>query len=558
MPAAPATESRIWRVLVPLAFLALTAYWTWPFPIHPGSTIPAMIGGDVSISISKFQTLALEGVNPFERTLMRTVQWPDGVGTTPGIEFVSILSALWLFGTAHTIGAVAGHGLLAAGGHLLTALVTYGFVSAVTGSRRAGLVAGAAYGFASHMSIVVWAASTYGHMWLFILPMWGFWRLAQEPGAKRALLAGASAAPAIFWTPYFALHVTVVGAACLLVFLAVGDAPAARRLKLAGLSIAPWLATVAVYVAIGLATKFSDVPARQTQDFFEQSAHPYMYLVPGWFSSLWGQGPAEWTAARVPRAAGVNLYLGWSVLLLGLVAVAAVLVPALRRRTWSGPAIAGLMGLSVAAWCFIFSLPPKVLDSRVPLPSSLIFEVEPALRAGQRFVMPLMAGTAVLAGIGAWVLLRRFGARPLAGAAIALGLTAVVLADIKIEPAGAWSRTSPPSRALAELEERPPAPAIHYMVNGLLDSPSMRACFVQPEHGKVIANGCAIGGRSPRLTAWQDTPVCEALVDQRKIGIRYVIVDNSRPDVIACFDDAELPRSELVARDEQVTVIEWR
>jgi hypothetical protein len=192
------------------------------------------------------------------------------------------------------------------------------------------------------------------------------------------------------------------------------------------------------------------------------------------------------------------------------------------------------------------------------MPSAAIFAVEPALRAGQRFVMPLMGGTAVLAGLGAWWLLGRVRGRALVGGALALLLAAAVLVDIRISPVGAWSRTSPPSPALAVLKKQPKGVVIHYLQNGLLDAPSMRACFVQPEHGMVMANACAINGRSPRLVHFQDTFVCDALVEERKLGIRYVIVDNFHPEIVDCFKEAKLGPSRLVARDDQLTVMEFR
>ncbi len=51
------------------------------------------------------------------------------------------------------------------------------------------------------------ADSTYTHMWLYLLPMWAFWRLATQYAHKQAIMAAASLLPAVFWTPYFAFHI---------------------------------------------------------------------------------------------------------------------------------------------------------------------------------------------------------------------------------------------------------------------------------------------------------------------------------------------------------------
>lgn len=172
-----------------------------------------------------------------------------------------------------------------------------------------------------------------------------------------------------------------------------------RALLLAGV---PVVVAAVGLVTIGVLTGFADQPNRPLSDVYEQSAHPLMYVTPG-ADTTWthlGSGAAkalrDATVAAVPRAAATNLYLGLSVLLLAVIGLVGVGLPWLRSRApeRDGPAIAVLLGAAVVFTCFTFSLPPTLRG--VPMPGLLIHQLAPGLRAGQRFVMPLMAGLSVM------------------------------------------------------------------------------------------------------------------------------------------------------------------
>jgi hypothetical protein len=545
------------RFVGPGLFLLLAVAVTWPFAIHPGSTTSAFIGGDVTISITKFRLLADEGLGPFSSGVLHTVGWPGGVRVTPTVDTVSWINTAYLYLGTLVMGSIATHGLMALLGMFLTATITMAFVTEITGSRLAGFVAGTAYGFFAHMIVIAWAASTYTWMFLLLLPMWAMYRLAREPSLRRAILAGLAYLPALYGTPYFGVHAGVVAGTSLLVFVlvrAAEDAPLRRRLTLAAVVVTPWVAGLAIYLAIGVANDFTGVPTPPEKDHYEQAAHPLMYVVPATDATLYGDAANEWLARRVPRAAGVQLYLGISVVLLALVGFVTALAPWVRSRARVAPpaALAALMAGAVALATFGCSMPPRVWNHRLPTPSALIFAIEPGLRAGQRFVMPLMGAMAVLAGLGAWALLRRFAARP----AVAVGLTAVLAAvvfmDTHMAPPDNWVRTPPKSAALAKLAAEPPGPTLHWHYSGFLPVPAPRACFLQPQHHKVLVNDCALRlDRNPPLVKWDQIPACEAIADARRTGVRYVIVDIARQDVVKCFDREP---SRIVGRDADMTV----
>lgn len=168
-----------------------------PWLLHPTSRIAAAVGGDVSSSIIKFDQLGSGHVVPFLPGHLDGVAWPRGLPTTPGIDGASILSSMFLWVGSMLFGSIAAHGLEALLGYALTAGVTFAFTRRATGSFAAGVVAGVSYGFFPHMVAMVHAATTYSHMWLFILPIWAMWELAMRQSARRGLLAGAAVVPAM-------------------------------------------------------------------------------------------------------------------------------------------------------------------------------------------------------------------------------------------------------------------------------------------------------------------------------------------------------------------------
>jgi hypothetical protein len=545
--------------LPPFVFLALALSATWPWALRPSTVVMAPTGGDVSTSISKFNAIVASGAVPFISDRITSVGFPDGLHTTPGVDSAAGLSTLYLWVGSAVIGPVQAHGLLAVLGFFLTATITYLFVRRVTGSVGAGLVAGIAYGFFPHLRLMAAAATTYTHMWLFILALWAFWNLSQAPTRRNAVLAGASLVPSIFWTPYYALHVSVLATACCIVLFLVAPQIELRRRRLALVAV-PWVSALVVYVGIGVVTSFSDAPDRPLSDFYEQAAHPLMYVWPGVFTG-WGSGIYEALVRHVPRASNANIYVGLSVIALGAIAVFANLGPWLRRRFRGRPspqAMAALLALAVVVASFACSMPPRVLQHHVPTPSTLIFHVTPGLRAGQRFVMPLMAGAAVLAGLGTAAVLRRLPRTAMLPVAAAIAL--VVAVDLRTNPPGMPAELTAHPPALEALAQAPKAPAVEVFPWGILGGQPQRACMAQLVHKKLLVNTCSIGPAPPRVANVALQPMCRALRQLHGSGLRYVIVDLPVPDnVKACFRRrSSLGGWRVLAQDAQYRVLELR
>jgi hypothetical protein len=557
--AKPLFSARTVRLVLPLVlFLLLGLQETWPWVLHPGSRISAPIGGDVSSSIAKFGVLAREHIVPWLPARMHTVGWPLGLKTTPGLDAVSILSSTPLWVGSMLVGPIAAHGVAAVLAYFLTATVTFLFIRRVTGSAMAGTVAGFAYGFFPHLSGMVYADITYAHMWLFILPLWALWELVRAPSRRRGLVAGGAVVLAMFWTPYYAEHAVVIFVSAL---IALGLL--ARRLELPRRllcwALVPVAVAGAVQVFIGRLTGFEDQPARPVSDVYEQSAHPLMYVMPGYASS-WTRAGArvtDWSYRTlvdlVPRAHQTNLYIGLSVLALAVVAVVRVVVPWWRTRSpdLAGPATAAVIGGAAVIGAFVFSLPPRVslVGISVPLPELAVHHLVPGLRAGQRFVMPLMGGMSVLAGVGAWSLLRRLSARW--AAVVGIALCATVIIDLSTSFPGAWGPSAPATPAIRALAKAPPGPTLEATPYGFIGRDPQRACQLQEFHGHPLFNTCAIQQVPLPLLRIASLPACDAIDELRDRGLRYIIEEPMRPDVVGdCLrDDPRLRNARTLAVD---------
>jgi hypothetical protein len=545
-------------------YFAASAALLWPFVAHPRSTLTAPLGLDVTGSVAYFNAIASEGTSPFTGGRLKTIGYPDGVAKREAIQTASALSsgALW-FGSV-TVGAIAAHGFEALLGLFLTAVVTFLFVRWATGSTGAGFVSGVAYGFFPHMVGIARAAPTYTHMWLYLLPIWAFTAVVLEPTRRRAVLAGASVVPAIFWTPYFTEHVLVLSVGSGLVAAAfIKSRWGWRRLwTTLGWAAGPPVAASFLYVVLVVSRgAAAQAPVRTSQDPYDLSAHPLMFVLPGsvsaWRNIGFGTDLYAYLVRRVPRAAYTDLYVGWSVLVLAAIG----LVWALRRRraAWSQeerqlapPVVAALLAAAGAFACLAASGPPTVrfehLGITIPTPSWLISHAEPQLRTGQRFVMPIMGGLAVLAGVGTAALLARRGraARLVITVAVAL----VVAVDLRTSISDR-TFSVPRSQALAALRAAPPGPAIDYSTGSLLVGAVTAPCIWQIQHRKTLVNPCDTTYFPPLVFKLNDTRDCRNLGRLASIGVRYVISYRQSHVFAGCHGAHRL---RPLARDKYFTV----
>ncbi|HET8669151.1 MAG TPA: hypothetical protein VFM05_00590, partial [Candidatus Saccharimonadales bacterium] len=277
-------------ILAFLFFLVVALAVTYPFVTSPKHTLTAPLASDTTSSVIQYEAFVREGLNPFTSTEYRLVGQPDGIPIAPGVNRVSFLSVLLLWVNSSLFGAITAHSLQTVTGFLLTAFITFLFVRSVTKSSAAGVVGGLIYGFWPQILGLGRAAPTYTHMWLFILPLWAFWSLAANGLSKRrVVLAALSVVPAIFWTPYYAFHILLVGGTCLGIASLVlyKNAGLKKTALLIFVVLGSWFIAYGAYIVVGMTAPASEVPVRTIEEAYQQSAHPLMYLLPGEYTH-WG------------------------------------------------------------------------------------------------------------------------------------------------------------------------------------------------------------------------------------------------------------------------------
>lgn len=552
-----------WRVAFAiLTYVAIAAAFTFPFMLHPADTLTAPLSFDVAGSVSKFQLILKEHQNPFLVDHFSTIGWPVGVTLYPAIDRESWILTLYSWIGSALFGPILMVSLLNVLGLILTAAIMFFLVRRVCGSTAASFIAGLAFGFFPHMLLIGSAAPAYCWMWMLLLPIWAYYNLALSPSARGGVLAGLAPLPAIFWTPYFALHVGVVTLACAAVVaireILLPDAGVKRLVQFAPAVLIPLLG-LAAYLLIAVLSQFSGVPARPLQDAFQESAHPLMYVIPGWGSS-WGDAPYDFLERVVPRAHETNLYVGYSVILLSLVALWAAARAVAKQGTAalrSGLVVLTLLAAAVVFFCFLFSLPPRLTlaGHAFPMPDALVIKVQPAFRGGQRFVMPLMSGMAVLAGLGVYKLQNVLPRR--ATPVLVLVLAPLVLIDLFAYRPQSVNQV-PRSPALAALRTQPSGPAFQYIPSdGSGRLPPINACLLQPQHDKPLVDPCGLVVPSEKYLKWISEPDCRSLGEIRTAGVRYVIVDDSLLNLLQCMDGGLSSYSRKVADDGKLSIYQF-
>ncbi len=534
--------------LIALAiYVALATAVTWPFAIHPLTTLTAPIGGDISSSVAKFGSVALQHSNPFANSHLDYLSYPDGVEGNLGVDRVSFFSTLWLWLASLLINPITAHSLLTYTGYFLTAFITYLFIRQVTKSPQAGFIAGLVYGFWPHMYALARADCTYTQMWLFLLPPWAAYRFIKQQSWQRLTLLALSIVPAVFWTPYYAFHVLIVAGSCGLVLM--GWLLMKRHFIWAIIVVVTlmigWGGVIGVYWVVGHSAPAASIPVRSIDEIYQQSAHPLMYVLPGAFTG-WGAFLTQKLVKHVTRAAGANLYIGLSVIVLiftgSLVAIWRRYVSRSDKRLPVYTPLA-LMAAFAAVACLLFSLPPTLVIHHVTIatPNWLVAHFVPALRAGQRFVMPLMGMVAILAGLSAHLVLQRLPSRTRILLVTALSL--IIWADLWT-PFPNRTATIAISPALKVLSHQVPHPAAAFHDSSLVTSPAAEFCIYQIQHRLRLVNDCGFGRSNeykntlpPRLEYLTNLPACDQLETLKVLGIGYVITDRAEHKIFGCGSD---------------------
>lgn len=529
-------------------FFVYAVVMTWPFAIHPNSTLPAPLVGDVSNSVSKFSEIKRDGLDPFFDSRIPTISAPDGVRSNVGVDRVSFFSTLFLWITTNVTSALFAESALVFLGYFLTGLITFLFIRSVTGSSRIAFLAGFIYSFFPLFISLARAAPIYDHMWLYILPVWAFIKLAQVPGKKNLLLAIFSIVPALFWTPYYSFHILLVGLASIVVYSALlyRRSGVILTLKTVAIISVSWLAFCALYYVIGMSSSSGDIPVRTLQEAYDQSVQPLMYVLPPAFS-WWGVKGYDFLYHHIPRAKDTNLYLGVSVLIITGIGTVSLVTRRIRTTLPSNIKILGAFAAAVIILAFGFSLAPTIgiFGINIPTPNYLVTHFVPALRASQRLTMPLMLGVVMMTSVGLYVVFKKISKKYLAITTI--GIFIIMAFDLSIHPPQLTSLI-PTNASMAQLSTLKTGITAQYVNGSLVGDPAQLPCQTQFQHHQPLFNHCGMDMYRPAsLAPGQMKPVeryqiatltlSSQLDKLATLHIRYVIVNRSDRRVVDALQE---------------------
>lgn len=544
-------------VFVFCGFLVAVLLITLPFALKPFQTLISPINGDAGYSSILFEAIKREHLNPFVDGFAQSVAYPDGITNNTGVNRVSFFSTLLLWAGTLITNAIFTHSFLAILGVVLSGYVTFLFVKRLTGEAIPAVLSGLIIMAMPAMISILFSASAYTHMWLYTIAVWCLWWLCLDrPSMKRFLKAYGIMFLTLFWTPYYTFHILLIVMAMSVVVAVLYKKRYGWRTALFYLVPAAITLMIfaGIYYGVGITAEHAEVPARTVDEIYQQSSHPLMYVLPGMFTVAW-QGAYSFLTELVPRAAYTSLYIGVSTLI-----VAGFSLVLLRRDSGNKELKYGiLLGVTVVVVSFLFSLAPTVhfAGITIPTPNYAIAQFVPSLRAGQRLVMPLIAGITILLGIGLYFISKRLPHRY--GSLVIILLAVVIIVDIASFPAARYTVTERRD-IFHELSTKKEGLTAVYLHNSLVSNPGQNICYPQFQHGMPLVNDCAIQ-RDPynfdkpkkTLASIVILPLCEQLQSLHKRHVAYVIVSkDDNIDITNCLDDQHVYK--VIMQDVAYTI----
>lgn len=523
-------------LLAASAYLAYAVFITWPFALHPTSTLYGLVGLDLTGGIGWANAFAEINRPPFIPGVNPLLDAPDGLNSPWTLELASLPSSALTWVLASTIGGVAGSGVFILTNLAGSALAMFLLARRITGSAPGAFVAGLAFGFWPYQ--FAYAAQPLTSGWVLVLAFWRALRLVEEPTWRNGLWMGLSAVLVVAWIQYWML----IGGVLLVTLGAVALIIAWRRRELRRAATG-WAVATAIVVAwfglLGTAVLASggnsgSPPVRDAADSVRYSARPAMYVVPSGDQPIVGRWTGSLLADRYEQRDSVAeyspIYFGLSVLALatlGLIAAWPFVRAVWRRRARSGTTLVAGAGALAAALLvpvgLLWSAPPelRVLGIEIWTPSHVVLWFTTVFRSTARFAEIAMLGLALLSAFGVARLLRgrTMGWR----VAITGVLTLVVGADL-------WARQAPgPQRfrtpaVTARLAELPPGALAVYPIVPAAES-SSDELFFRSWYDKPLFNWYLGGTDTESAKIGLASPLAPRVPGElRRLGVKYVMV----------------------------------
>jgi hypothetical protein len=494
---------------------------TWPLLASPQDSVFGGIG-DQTAGIALMRELSESGLFPFLPGTVEDFSAPEGLRLSWGAN----LSAWgWTFPSwviALVLGPTASLSLTTWAGIVLSGLTMQMLATRLTRSHAAGVVSGFAFAFYPYAIFKAAGHPHFAHGWPLALMAWRMLEVAEAPTRRNIVLGALAALLAIGFTPYYVLIGGVLFATCMVLAIVYAWrlGQLTQQLK-AQLIIGACLATYVGVVYLVTISRGGQSLREHPQEYLTVfAARAHEYVVPFAHHRVFGETTLPWlvTQQHGSNFSETTLYLGIVVLALALVATFAALRPETPPRLRWGLGAAMVIALMGVVW----SAPPHVdvLGVLAPFPSSFVGEITTTWRVYSRFVVDVMLGTSLMAGVGVAALIR--GRGPIAAGATAALLVGAIAMDFYWRPGVTPLRETPPVYEL--LRERPGGILAQY--------PLLPAGFgageellYQEAHGHPLLNGYAETSyaerRASTLYFVNRSRTARGLAS---LGVRYVLV----------------------------------
>lgn len=519
-------------------YLVTAIGFTWPLVLHFNSGLylsPGRPYGDYTGSIADLQAMLSPFHFPFVAGHISQFNYPDGLALNWGQNLTwlpyTILSAI----LGLLFGATASFELMLFVAFLGSGLAMYGLVRRIVDNPIIALLAGWAFAFYPY-AVSNGEHPVYANGWPFALMLWAILAMLERPTLRRGALAGGATFLAMSWTSYYILFAGIAFAAAVLGCLLVGWRE--RRLRRVVVALVPACGITLAWLVFVLGLSAFDPAAgihaaNAISAVYQQSSLPINYVLAPSRNFLLGHLTGATIVARGWVGTEKTLYLGDSLLALGLVAVGAAVggrLPGLVRR-------ATVICALVAAGCAICSFPPtwRVFGVTIDMPSYFIFtDVTSGFRIYERFVIVIECAVCVLAAIGFWVIYEAVRRRHLQGAIIlAAGITALVVCDLWAPIPDHFERLVP-DPIIKVLARQPPGAWADLPLSPAATTPDFTSLWDQAFSKHPVMNGYFPGTNSEtRDLALNDVATERARATLQTLGVRYLVFEKHPhfPDV---------------------------
>lgn len=419
------THPKLWHLLVILTYFLFTFYYMTPQALHCDTTVYGF-GDNTAGPIWRSEFTPNTPLGGYETK----TNYPFGENVYTPASYSAVIQYTANWGLSKVAGPLCGYNMITFGGFIISAIVMYGFIYAVTKKRSIAWLAGFAASFSPYYQLKSGNHMGYGYQALLIGIIWAFYNLVKYRKKRHAVVLGALVATCFYFDPYFSLLAATclagVGAAWAIIEgwrvykHRVAKSAIFQQIRLLLLSAGVGLLLLLPLAAIAVTQSQqinASVSASRGNVLYEAracSVLPYQFAVPfvlnPIFTRLFGGSYYKVTVDNLnnhfPCGIGESA-VGVSFAIIGIVGIATVVFAwerlnkrrlKLNKLLGYDPSllIFGIAALGIVA--VVMALPPIKLGP-IPLPSYMLLMITTTWRTILRFYVVVNISAVVLCSI---------------------------------------------------------------------------------------------------------------------------------------------------------------